>query len=112
MKFYKMEKNVKKKILIWQMLGEMIKKWDKVLSFMKLFLHTIMFSENFISKVKEPSHFSMLESKLWHSKTVTKNVAGAKMVKFTKSCDQYHRKFNFFHFFSFVIVSSPLPPFC
>ena len=94
------------------MLGEMIKKWDKVLSFMKLFLHTIMFSENFISKVKEPSHFSMLESKLWHSKTVTKNVAGAKMVKFTKSCDQYHRKFNFAHFFSFVIVSSPLPPFC
>ena len=47
---------------------------------MELFLLTIRFSENFIHEVKEPSHFSMLESKLWHSETENKNVKGLKIV--------------------------------
>ena len=33
----------------------------------------------------------MLEAKLWHNKTETKNVNVAKMVKFVKTCDQYFR---------------------
>ena len=45
---------------------------------MPLFQYTILFSENFISKVKEPSHFNMLEFKLWLSKTETKNVKDCK----------------------------------
>ena len=57
--------------------------------------YCILFSEN----VKEPSHFSILESKLWHNKTETKNVKVAKMVEFIKACNQYPRKFNFSHFF-------------
>ena len=32
----------------------------------------MLLSENFISQVKEPSHFSMLETKLWHNKTEIK----------------------------------------
>ena len=31
----------------------------------------------------------MLESKLWHNKTETKNVKFAKMVKFIKTCEQH-----------------------
>ena len=48
---------------------------------------------------EKPAHFSMLESKLWQSKTGTKNVKVAEMVKFIKSCDQYRPKFNFDYFF-------------
>ena len=44
----------------------------------------MLFSENFISSVKGPSHFNMLEGKLWYSKTLTKNVKVAKMVQFIK----------------------------
>ena len=50
-------------------------------------------------KVKEPSHFSMLESKLWHNKAETENVKPAKIVEFIKTFDQYPCKFNFGHFF-------------
>ena len=46
---------------------------------------------------KEPSHFSMLESKLWHNKTEIKNVKVAKMVEFIKTCDPC--RFYFCHFF-------------
>ena len=46
-----------------------------------------------IFPVKEPSHSSMLEAKLWHIKTETKNV------KVAKICDQYPRGFNFGDFF-------------
>ena len=49
----------------------------------------------------------MPESKLWHNKTGPKNVKVAKMVEIIKTCDQYPRKFNFGHFFSYII----LPPF-
>ena len=54
---------------------------------MQLFLQTILFSENFISYAKEPSHFSILEAKLWHSTTETRNVKVTKMMKFIKTCD-------------------------
>ena len=64
---------------------------------MELFQHTILFS-------KESSYFRMLESKLWHNKTETKNVKVAKMVEFIETCDQYPRKFNFGHFFSSIIL--------
>ena len=46
--------------------------------------------ENIISYVKEPSQFSILESKLWYNRT--------EMVEFIKTCDQYPCKFNFSHF--------------
>ena len=55
----------------------------------------MLLSENFISQVKEPSHFSMLETKLWHNKTEIKNVKVAKMMEFIKTCDQYPCRFNF-----------------
>ena len=32
----------------------------------------------FCENIKEPSHFSMLESKLWHNKTETKKIKGCK----------------------------------
>ena len=53
---------------------------------MSLFLHPILFSKSLISFVKEPSHFSMLEAKLWYNKAETKSVKVAKMVKFIKTC--------------------------
>ena len=37
----------------------------------------------------------MLEVKLWHNKTETKNVKIAKTVEFIKTCDHYLRRFNF-----------------
>ena len=39
-----------------------------------------------IYKVKDHFHFSMLESKLWHSEIEDKNVTGLK-VGFIKTCD-------------------------
>ena len=39
------------------------------------------------------SHFSMIESKLWHSKTEIKNVKVVKIVDFIKTCYQYPHKF-------------------
>ena len=47
----------------------------------------------------------MLEAKLWHNKTETKNVKAANMVEFIKTCDQYPRRFHFGHFFSSIIWS-------
>ena len=52
----------------------------------------------------------MLEAKLWHNKTETKNVKAAKMVEFTKTCDQYLRRLNFGNFFNSIILTPP--PFC
>ena len=46
----------------------------------------------------------MLESKLCHDKTGTKNLKVAKMVEFIKTFDQYSRKFNYGHFFSSIIL--------
>ena len=46
----------------------------------------------------------MLESKLWHNKTETKNVKVAKMKEFIKTCDQYPRKLIVSYFFSFIIL--------
>ena len=66
----------------------------------------MLLSENFISQVKEPSHFSMLETKLWHNKTEIKNVKVAKMMEFIKTCDQYPCRFNFCNLFN----SITLPP--
>ena len=50
----------------------------------------------------------MLESKLWHNKTETKNVNVAKMVEFTKTCDEFPRRFNFGNLFNSIM----LPPLC
>ena len=36
----------------------------------------------------------MLQLKLFHSKTATKYVKGAKMAEFIKTCDQYAHKFS------------------
>ena len=57
-------------------------------------------------KLKNPHNsFSILESKLWHSKKETKNVTvGGKMVKFIKTCDQYDHKF-----WSFFQLHNPSP---
>ena len=66
----------------------------------------MLFSENVISYLKQPSHFSMLESKLWHNKTEISSLNVAKMVEFIKTCDQYPVRFNFGHFFSSKIVSA------
>ena len=47
----------------------------------------------------------MLVTKLWHSKTETKNVKVAKMVELIKTCDQYPpRRFNFGNFFNSIIL--------
>ena len=51
----------------------------------------------------------MLEAKLWHNKTKTKNVKVPKMVEFIKPCDQYPRRFNFGNFFNSIIL---FPRFC
>ena len=55
-------------------------------------------------KFKEPSHFSMLRSKLWYNKTETKNIKVAKMVEFILTSDQYPRKINFSQSFSSIIL--------
>ena len=48
----------------------------------------------------------MLETKLWHNKTETKNVKVTRMAEFIKTCDQYPRRLNFGDFFNSII----LPP--
>ena len=51
--------------------------------------HTVIpvhFFSGFFLVVLKSLHFSMPESKLWHSKTKTKNVG------FIKTCDQYQHK--------------------
>ena len=50
----------------------------------------------------------MLQLKLFHSKTATKYVKGAKMAEFIKTCDQYPHKFSFANLSSSFIVSPPL----
>ena len=42
----------------------------------------------------------MLEFKLWHKKTGTKNVKVTKIVEFIKTRDQYPCKFKLGHFLS------------
>ena len=74
---------------------------------MQLFLHTILISEAFVSEVKKPSHFSMLEVKLWHNKTETKNVKLAKMIEFIKTPNP--RRFNFGNFFYSIILPTADP---
>ena len=102
MKRFKMEKKCKGRDLIWHMASEMVRIVSSVLSVIVL---VIVFN-SFISQVKEPSHFSMLETKLWHNKTEIKNVKVAKMMEFIKTCDQYPRRFNFCNLFNSII----LPP--
>ena len=77
---------------------------------MQLFLHTILISENIIKYVKEPSHFSMLEAKLWHNKTEIKTVKVSKMVGFIRTCDQYPHRINFDNFFNSMILILPQRP--
>ena len=94
-----MGKNERIKILIWHMADEMVKKQGRTKFCLPCnYFCTLFFSENVISYVKEPSHFSMLESKLSHNKTETKNIKVAKMMEIIKTCDQYPYKFNFGYF--------------
>ena len=47
-----------------------------------------------MKEVKQPSHFSLLESKLCHNKTETKKVKVANGgIRFIKTYDQYFCKF-------------------
>ena len=60
---------------------------------MKLIFHAAIlahytFSKKYLNKFEEPVHFSMLESKLWCSKTVIKNVKGPIRMRYNKTCDQ------------------------
>ena len=95
--FLKWEKmNIRIKILIWRMVGEMVK--NRV-------------GQDFLSC----NYFcmlyffvDMLEFTLWHNKTETKNAKAAKTVEFIKTCDQCSRKINFGHVFTSII----LPFFC
>ena len=71
MELFEMRKNVKKKVLIWHMVGEMVKKEDRARLYISwnysctwYFLVKIL-----LVKFKELSHFSMLEASLLHSKT-------------------------------------------
>ena len=58
--------------------------------------------------VKLKSLYSSTCSNLnYDSKTETKNVKGAEMVGFIKTCDQYPHKFNVGHFFCSLIFSPP-----
>ena len=45
----------------------------------------------------------MLDAKLWHNKTETKNEKDAEMVEFIKTCDQYPYRLNFGNFFNSII---------
>ena len=105
MKPFKNGKNIKIRILIWHMVDKMVKKQGRArfsLSCSYFWHYYIIFSEN----VKEPSHFSMLKSRLWHNKTETKKcIKVVKMVEFIKTCNQYPHKFNFCRFFSSITLS-------
>ena len=45
----------------------------------------------------------MLKSESWKNKIVTKNSNSEKMVRFSKTFDNYNHKFNFGHFFSLAV---------
>ena len=70
--------NVKTMISIWQMLGKIVQRWGRTRFYLP-YNHfcKLVFSENLL--VKEYLLFSKPESKLWYSKTVNKNINGAKM---------------------------------
>ena len=59
-------------------------------------------------KLKNHSHFSMLEAKLLLKKQKPKNVKAVKMVEFIKTCDQYPCYFWYF----FQLHNPLLPSFC
>ena len=67
---------------------------------MQLFLHNILFGENFIGKVKEHLYSLCLNLNHKKNKILPKNVKVEKMVVFVKTFDHYHYKSNFGHFFS------------
>ena len=60
---------------------------------MQLFLHYILFGENFIGNFI----FSMLESQSWKKQNSNQNVKFGKMVVLVKAFDLYHHKFQLFH---------------
>ena len=94
------EQKVSIKITIWQMVDEMAKQQIRAkFSSISLLLDSTLFGENVISSVKERSHSNMLESKVWCKKREIKNLK----VKFTKTCDQYPRKFNVSYFYGSII---------
>ena len=72
----------------------------KVLNFMQLFPHYILFGENFIGKVKEVSLYSVCLNLNHEKQNSNQNVKDEKMVIFIKNLDHHHYKFNFGNFFS------------
>ena len=88
-------KNIKIKILIWHMVGEIVLKWGRS-----------RFYQGFI-----PAHYtSLVKIKILHTSAglnlnYDKNGEGTKTVVLIKTCDQCPLKFNFKHFFSSLIVS-------
>ena len=86
-----MGKNIKIKIFIRHMVGQMVKKSGRARCYLLCNdACTLQFSEKkLLVKLK---NFSLL--KLWRIKIETKNKKDAKMVGFIKTCNQYTHKFN------------------
>ena len=73
MKLFKMGKNVKTKIIIWHMVGEMVKKWGGTRLYLSCsYSCRLFFLVNILLVKLKNLHNSacLLESKLWHSKNV------------------------------------------
>ena len=77
MKLLKMGINVKIKILIWHMVGEMVKTWGRAKFYLSCSYSCTLFFlvKNLLGKLKN----------LYTSQTKTKNVKGVKMVGFIKT---------------------------
>ena len=106
MKLFNMGKNIKIKIFIRNMVGQMVKKSGRA-RFYLLCNHSCTLHFSGKKLLVKSKNFSLL--KLWRIKIETKNKKDAKMVGFIKTCNQYTHKFNlviFFQLFQFL-----LPPF-
>ena len=67
---------------------------------MGLFLHYILFGENFVGSVKVPLYSVCLNLNREKKKHSNQNVKVEKVMVFVKKFDHYHHKFNFGSFFS------------
>ena len=74
----------------------------KVLYFMQLFLHYILFSENYIGQVKETLYSVCLN--LNHEKqSSNQNMKVEKIVVFVNTFDYHHHNINFGNFLSYPV---------
>ena len=103
MKLFNMGKNIKIKIFIRNMVGQMVKKSGRA-RFYLLCNHSCTLHFSGKKLLVKSKNFSLL--KLWRIKIETKNKKDAKMVGFIKTCNQYTHKFNLV-IFSALSVSSP-----